>query len=141
MQTHIEFISGSLDLQSSLQCFSQLPIPQRATGILYGQVDRINQGQEVKGIFYDIHLQLAKKIGEEIAQQTISSNPGLFGLYFAHSYDFVKAGEMCTLLIVSTDNWVTANNSLSLFIQKMKKNLPIWKLEHYQNNELKWLMP
>lgn len=139
MHACIDFISGRLDLQTSVQYFSTLGIFRRASGMLYGNVDHTNQGKNVKGIFYDIHFTLAKKAGDELAKQTAELYPGLSSLYFSHSYDFVQSGELCTVLSVTGDNWKTVDNSLSFFIQEMKKKLPIWKLEHYFNDMPQWL--
>lgn len=139
MQVCIEFKSGRLDLQTHMKFFSKLGISLRATGLLCGHVDYFNQGKAVKGIDYDIYPTLARKIGQSIASTTMAQYQGLSAMYFAHSYDYVQAGEVCTVLAMSGDNWITVNNSLAFFIQEMKKQLPIWKLEYYQDGGHQWL--
>ena len=105
-----------------------------------GTVRSINENKEVTGITYDSHDELAlksfKEIYEEINDKLMIKDKSVF---IEHIKGYVGLGEASIVIAVACKHRDQAYVLSRYLIEEIKKRSPIWKKEHYQNNETDWL--
>ena len=111
-----------------------------ASIIFTGTVRNINENKEVTGMTYDSHDELVLKSFEEIYKETGNKlkiiNKAVF---IEHIKGYVKLGETSIIIAVACEHREQAYILSRYIIEEIKKRSPIWKKEHYKNEESKWL--
>jgi len=111
-----------------------------ASIIFTGTVRNINENKEVTGMTYDSHDELVLKSFEEIYKETGNKlkiiNKAVF---IEHIKGYVKLGETSIIIAVACKHREQAYILSRYIIEEIKKRSPIWKKEHYKNEESKWL--
>ena len=111
-----------------------------ASIIFSGTVRNINNNKEVIGITYDSHDELVLKSFEEIYSETkkklkISDK----AVFIEHIKGYVELGEISIIIAVACKHRDQAYVLSRYIIEEIKKRSPIWKKEHYENEESEWL--
>ena len=111
-----------------------------ASIIFSGTVRNINNNKEVIGITYDSHDELVLKSFEEIYSETkkklkISDK----AVFIEHIKGYVELGEISIIIAVACKHRDQAYVLSRYIIEEIKKRSPIWKKEHYKNEESEWL--
>ena len=111
-----------------------------ASIIFSGTVRNINNNKEVIGITYDSHDELVLKSFEEIYSETkeklkISDK----AVFIEHVKGFVELGEISIIIAVACKHRDQAYVLSRYIIEEIKKRSPIWKKEHYKNEDSEWL--
>ena len=111
-----------------------------ASIIFSGTVRNINENREVTGITYDSHDKLVLKSFEEIYRETkdkleIKDK----AVFIEHIKGYVGLGETSIIIAVACKHRNQAYVLSRYIIEEIKKRSPIWKKEHYKNDESKWL--
>ena len=105
-----------------------------------GTVRNLNDNKEVTGITYDSHDEMVIKSFEEIyneAEQKLNiQNKAVF---IEHVKGYVKLGEMSIIIAVACKHRDQAYVLSRYIIEEIKKRTPIWKKEHYINEDSQWL--
>ena len=105
-----------------------------------GTVRSINENKEVTGITYDSHDELAlksfKEIYEEINDKLMIKDKSVF---IEHIKGYVGLGETSIIIAVACKHRNQAYVLSRYIIEEIKKRSPIWKKEHYKNQESEWL--
>jgi molybdopterin synthase catalytic subunit len=105
-----------------------------------GTVRSINENKEVTGITYDSHDELAlksfKEIYEEINDKLMIKDKSVF---IEHIKGYVGLGEASIVIAVACKHRDQAYVLSRYLIEEIKKRSPIWKKEHYKNQESEWL--
>ena len=111
-----------------------------ASIIFTGTVRNINENKEVTGITYDSHDELVLKSFEEIYNETEDKlkiiNKAVF---IEHIKGYVGLGETSIVIAVACKHRDQAYVLSRYIIEEIKKRSPIWKKEHYKNEESEWL--
>ena len=111
-----------------------------ATLIFSGTVRSQNNNKSVLGITYDSHDDLVIKSFEEIyneAEQKLNiKNKSVF-IELAKGY--LNLGEISIIIAVACTHRDEAYVLSRYIIEEIKKRSPIWKKEHYTNNQSDWL--
>ena len=111
-----------------------------ASIIFTGTVRSINENKEVTGMTYDSHDELVLKSFEEIYKET---GDGLKikekAVYIEHIKGYVGLGEISIIIAVACKHRDQAYVLSRYIIEEIKKRSPIWKKEHYKNEESEWL--
>ena len=105
-----------------------------------GTVRNQNNNQSVVGITYDSHDELVKKSFEEIyneADQKLNIHDK--AVFIEHAKGYLNIGEISIIIAVACKHREDAYVLSRYIIEEIKKRSPIWKKEHYNNNESKWL--
>ena len=111
-----------------------------ASIIFTGTVRNINENKEVTGMTYDSHDELVIKSFEEIYKETGDSlNIKQKAVYIEHIKGYVELGETSIIIAVACKHRDQAYVLSRYIIEEIKKRSPIWKKEHYKNEESKWL--
>ena len=105
-----------------------------------GTVRDINENKKVTGITYDSHDQLVIKSFKEIYDE---ANKKLEikdkAVFIEHVKGYVTLGEISIIIAVACKHRDQAYVLSRYIIEEIKKKSPIWKKEHYKNEDSKWL--
>jgi molybdopterin synthase catalytic subunit len=105
-----------------------------------GTVRNLNDNKEVTGITYDSHDEMVIKSFEEIYNETEQKlNIQDKAVFIEHVKGYVKLGEMSIIIAVACKHRDQAYILSRYIIEEIKKRTPIWKKEHYINEDSQWL--
>ena len=105
-----------------------------------GTVRNTNQNKEVTGITYDSHDGLVIKSFEEIYQESDKIlNIKDKAVFIEHIKGYVGLGETSIIIAVACKHRDQAYVLSRYIIEEIKKRSPIWKKEHYKNEDSTWL--
>jgi len=111
-----------------------------ASLIFTGTVREINENKKVTGITYDSHDQMViksfKEIYNEIKEKLKLESKAVF---IEHVKGYVGLGEIGIIIAVACPHKTEAYIISRYIIEEIKKRSPIWKKEHYENEESEWL--
>lgn len=107
--------------------------------IFLGQVraDTVN-GKTVKAIEYSAYIELVNVASDKIRTALLSEYSDVKSIDILHSTGMVKAGEISLLVFVSAGHRLQAVQACSKAVELIKKNLPVWKKEIYEDNSHNW---
>jgi len=111
-----------------------------ASIIFTGTVRNINNDKEVTGMTYDSHDELVLKSFEEIYKEA-GDNLKIIdkAVFIEHVKGYVELGETSIIIAVACKHRDQAYVLSRYIIEEIKKRSPIWKKEHYKNEESEWL--
>jgi molybdopterin synthase catalytic subunit len=99
-----------------------------------------NNNKSVIGITYDSHDELVlksfKEIYEEANQKLNIQNKSVF---IEHAKGYLNLGEISIIIAVACKHRDEAYILSRYIIEEIKKRSPIWKKEHYADNQSDWL--
>jgi len=105
-----------------------------------GTVRNINENKKVTGITYDSHDELVIKSFEEIYKETDEKlNIKDKAIFIEHIKGYVGLGEVSIIIAVGCKHREQAYLLSRYIIEEIKKRSPIWKKEHYENEDSEWL--
>ena len=105
-----------------------------------GTVRNLNDNKEVTGITYDSHDEMVIKSFEEIYNEVEQKlNIQDKAVFIEHVKGYVKLGEMSIIIAVACKHRDQAYVLSRYIIEEIKKRTPIWKKEHYINQDSQWL--
>ena len=105
-----------------------------------GTVRDQNNNKTVTGITYDSHDDLVIKSFEEIYNEVNQKfNIKDKAVFIEHIKGYLKLGEISIIIAVSCKHRDQAYILSRYIIEEIKKRSPIWKKEHYNNDESAWL--
>ena len=111
-----------------------------ASLIFRGTVRETNENKKVTGITYDSHDAMVIKSFEEIYKE---SNTKLKikdkAVFIEHVKGYLDTKEKSIIIGVGCRHRDEAYNLSRFIIEEIKKRTPIWKKEHYTNEESEWL--
>ena len=105
-----------------------------------GTVRNQNNNKSVIGITYDSHDALVLKSFKEIYEETDKKlNIQKKAIFIEHAKGYLNLGEISIIIAVACKHRDQAYILSRYIIEEIKKRTPIWKKEHYQNNDSAWL--
>jgi molybdopterin synthase catalytic subunit/adenylyltransferase/sulfurtransferase len=105
-----------------------------------GTVRNINDNKKVTGMTYDSHDELVIKSFKEIYKEAGEKlNIKDKAVFIEHVKGYVDLGEISIIIAVACKHRNQAYILSRYIIEEIKKRSPIWKKEHYENNESEWL--
>ena len=105
-----------------------------------GTVRGQNNDKKVTGITYDSHDALVIKSFEEIYKEAETKFKfNNIALFIEHIKGYVELGETSIIIAVSCKHRSEAYDFSRYIIEEIKKRTPIWKKEHYEREDSKWL--
>ena len=111
-----------------------------ASIIFNGTVRNINENKEVVGITYDSHDELVLKSFDEIYKETTVKLKIIDkAVFIEHIKGYVGLGETSIIIAVACKHRDETYVLSRYIIEEIKKRSPIWKKEHYKDEQSKWL--
>ena len=111
-----------------------------ASILFTGTVRNINENKKVTGMTYDSHDELVIKSFEEIYKEADEKlNIIDKAVFIEHIKGYVGLGEISIIIAVACKHRDQAYVLSRYIIEEIKKRSPIWKKEHYENENSEWL--
>ena len=105
-----------------------------------GTVRNINENKKVTGITYDSRDTMVIKSFEEIYKESKTKlKIKDKAVFIEHVKGYVDVEEKSIIIGVGCKHRDEAYNLSRFIIEEIKKRTPIWKKEHYTNEESEWL--
>ena len=105
-----------------------------------GTVRDQNDNKKVTGITYDSHDALVIKSLEEIYKETKTKFEfENIAVFIEHIKGYVALGDTSIIIAVACKHRGQAYEFSRYIIEEIKKRTPIWKKEHYEGEDSKWL--
>ena len=105
-----------------------------------GTVRNVNDNKNVIGITYDSHDEMVIKSFEEIYNEAGQKlNITDKAVFIEHIKGYVALSETSIIIAVACKHRDQAYVLSRFIIEEIKKRSPIWKKEHYEKDESKWL--
>ena len=105
-----------------------------------GTVRNVNENKKVTGITYDSRDTMVIKSFEEIYKESeVKLKIKDKAVFIEHVKGYVTVKEKSIIIGVGCKHRDEAYNLSKFIIEEIKKRTPIWKKEHYDNEESKWL--
>jgi|TARA_B110000459_G_C16229935_1_gene324552 molybdopterin synthase catalytic subunit len=105
-----------------------------------GTVRNHNNNKNVTGITYDSHDAMVEKsfkeIFEEASEKLTIEHPAV---YIEHAKGYIPLGGVSIIIAVAAKHRSQAYDLSRYIIEEIKKRTPIWKKEHYDDNQSDWL--
>ena len=111
-----------------------------ASLIFRGTVRETNENKKVTGITYDSHdamvIKSFKEIYNEVDKKLKIKDKAV---YIEHVKGYLRLGEISIIIAVACKHRDQAYVLSRYIIEEIKKRSPIWKKEHYTDNQSDWL--
>ena len=105
-----------------------------------GTVRDLNENKKVTGITYDSRDSMVLKSFEEIYKDAeLKLKIKDKAVFIEHVKGYVAIKEKSIIIGVGCKHRNEAYNLSRFIIEEIKKSTPIWKKEHYANEESEWL--
>ena len=105
-----------------------------------GTVRNQNNNKSVIGITYDSHDALVLKSFKEIYEETDKKlNIQNKAVFIEHAKGYLNLGEISIIIAVACKHRDQTFVLSRYLIEEIKKRSPIWKKEHYTDNQSDWL--
>jgi len=105
-----------------------------------GTVRNINQNKKVTGITYDVHEEMVLKSFTEIYNEAnLKLGIEEKAVFIEHIKGYVGLGEISIIIAIACAHRDQAYVLSRFIIEEIKKRSPIWKKEHYENDDSSWL--
>ena len=105
-----------------------------------GTVRDLNENKKVTGITYDAKESMVIKSFEEIYEEADNKlNIKEKAVFIEHVKGYVGLKEKSIIIGVACKHRDQAFELSRYIIEEIKKRSPIWKKEHYENEDSEWL--
>ena len=100
------------------------------------RADRIN-GRTVRALYYEACVDMAE---QEIARLVAASKARwpLDAIEIQHRLGLVELGQMSVIIVVAAKHRDEAYAASRFLIAQIKRQVPIWKREHYDDGTFQW---
>jgi molybdopterin synthase catalytic subunit len=105
-----------------------------------GTVRELNDGRRVSAIEYSAYAAMAelelKRILDEAEERF-----DVHSLVVEHRTGRLELGDVSVALVVAHGHRAPALDCTRFVIEEIKKRVPIWKMEHYEDGTREWVDP
>ena len=106
-----------------------------------GTVRNHHLGRPVVRLAYEAYEGMAQKEMEKVVNQAKEQWPDIRKVQVVHRFGEMEVGASSIFITVSTPHRVEGFAALRFIIDTIKRDVPIWKKEFYQDGESDWLHP
>lgn len=106
--------------------------------VFEGWVRDHNEGKKVSSLEYQVYEELARKEGQKILDEA-KHKFNLHHIVSVHRYGHLKIGETAVWVGAIASHRDDAFKASRYVIDEIKLRLPVWKKEHYLNENPKWV--
>ncbi len=121
----IEEIESNLNLRIDSGCFIVF------TGVVRGVSEK---GEKVRYLYYEANKELAAKVFEEIVE-SLKRKYGVHDAFLYHKVGKAEVGEKVIYVGVASKRRKEAFEALQELVERVKKEIPIWKKEVTESRE------
>lgn len=106
-----------------------------------GTVRNHHQGMPVVKLAYEAYVPMALSEIEKVVNEAKKKWPDLKKVQAIHRFGEMNVGESSIFITVATPHRPEAFASLRFLIDRIKRDVPIWKKEFYESGTSDWLHP
>lgn len=131
-----KLVNGPIDTQALIA-----EVARTANGALLlfvGTVRDVNDGRPVSGMEYSAYQSMAERELAEIAREA-SERFGTPDIVVEHRLGELELGDASVAIAVAHPHRGQAYDASRYVIEQLKKRVPIWKLEHYDDGSREWV--
>lgn len=103
-----------------------------------GRVRNHNEDKDVSSLEYEVYPELAMKEGQRIVAEALEKFD-IRNAYCAHREGHLQIGDMAVWVMAASEHRENAFLACQYIIDEVKARVPIWKKEHYVNEEAVWV--
>jgi len=103
-----------------------------------GWVRQTNDGKLVSGIEYEAFIPLAVSEGQSILDEALRRFD-ISGVNAVHRTGYLAVGEIAVWIGVASPHRDAAFKACRYIIDEIKKRVPVWKREHYDDGCIEWV--
>ena len=135
VQPVVALVETVIDVQQLVAAVSR---PASGAVLLFlGTVRDSHQGRAVGKLTYSAYQPMAEQTLERIVTELEAAAPGL-RVGIVHRMGEVAAGETSVAIAVSSPHRAAAYEASRSALERLKKEVPIWKREHYLDGQCAW---
>jgi molybdopterin synthase catalytic subunit len=135
MDKNFEILLQDTDLDP-VQCGQAVWTEGTGAIVLFdGRVRNATQGKSVKELFFESYRPMAIKEMSKVAEQALA-NFDIIKIAIHHKLGSLKIGEIPVLIAVSSAHRKAAFEACEFAIDELKKTVPIWKKEYFEDGEI-----
>lgn len=124
-----------LDLDAARR---EIEAPERGAVLLFlGSVRNHHAGRPVLGLTYSAYEKMAEERLATICRELEAASAGL-RVFIRHRLGEVPAGEPSVVIAVASPHREAAYDASRSALERLKKEVPIWKLERYADGTATW---
>lgn len=101
-----------------------------------GVVRNHDVGQRVDSIEYSSHPQAAAIIAHLAAETAVRD--GVHGVGIAHRVGHLRVGDVALVAVVAAEHRSQAFGAVIDLVDEVKKQLPVWKKQHFTDGHTEW---
>ena len=110
-----------------------------AESIFIVRVRNENSGKKVTAVTYDAHDQAVIKSFQSICNDAKNKFDKNAKIFLEHVKGYAPVGEISILIAVGSGHRDEAFKICRYILEEVKHQSPIWKKEHYENQDSEWL--
>ena len=103
-----------------------------------GVVRNHNQGRAVGGVRYDAYEEMATQVLTQIVEEA-TRLVGSDHIAVVHRVGELTVGDVSVAIAVSSPHRAEAFEASRFIIEEIKKRLPVWKKERYDDDVEEWV--
>lgn len=111
-----------------------------AISVFVGAVREVNDGRSVSGIEYSAYAAMADEEMERIVAEA-ELEFGVSAVLVEHRVGVLDVGDTSIAIVSAHAHRAPAIDATRYIIEQIKKRVPIWKLEHYEDGTRDWVDP
>ncbi len=131
----VEVTEAPLNLQA-LYAFTRSP-SCGAVDVFIGTVRNEFQGRAVQALEYHGYAEMAEEVLEQIVQRTFRQWE-VERIAVQHRLGLLQLTEASVIIVVASPHRAAAFEACRYIIEEIKKDLPVWKKEHFADGALQW---
>jgi molybdopterin synthase catalytic subunit len=111
-----------------------------AISVFVGTVRETNEGRAVSAIEYSSYKSMAEAELGRILEEA-EERFGISTLIVEHRVGLLGLGDVSVAVVAAHAHRAPALDCTRYVIEELKKRVPIWKLEHYDDGTREWVDP
>jgi molybdopterin synthase catalytic subunit len=133
--TRVHLVDGPIDLEALSR---ETADPSCGALLMFvGAVRARHHDRTVTKITYDAYRPMALRALESIITELEASSPGL-RLGIVHRLGETPVGEASVVIAAASPHRAAAYDASRQALERLKREAPIWKQEHYADGEWQW---
>jgi molybdopterin synthase catalytic subunit len=135
---HIELVHQTIDQSALLEKLADPDVG--AQGWFVGVTRRTTKERVTETLSYEAHESMAKGELQKLAEAAIEKF-NLFHIVIVHRLGEVPIGEASIVLGCCSAHRPATFEALAWIMNVLKRDVPIWKKEHYADGLTEWVHP
>ena len=134
---HVDLCTKPIDVAAVVRVISH---PSCGAEVVFcGRVRENNDGRAVRAVSYDAFAPLVRSVLSQICTETQKHHGDDLRVAMIHRVGELDVGDVSVVVAVAAPHRAAAYAASTYAVEQLKARVPVWKLEHYQDGEGRWL--